>query len=230
MAYQWLRRLKPTAIGLGLGAILAGVGCNWIADIEEGKLTASGTGGEQSAVSTGTAGMGGGGQGGVMAQGGMAQGGSPCVMVDPGSSCEGCLATACEEEFCGCVLQPDCIGLIECLSAGNPAEVCNQQHSDGISTLGLLQGCGAELCPDCGLEPVDACTTCQYLNCAKQLNACHSIGECPAFFACYDTCLQNGQTAAVCSSDCASQYPEGASLAQDLSACAAAACGMICSS
>ena len=175
------------------------------------------------------AGQGGAGQGGA-GQGGAGQGGSGGVPVcEPvGGTCAQCLYDTCNEAFCDCAGEPECLDLLFCLEVCAPADVacrkeCYTAHESGISAAALLGDCGAGSCQgDCPITlELDACEECLYSSCETQMNTCVANPECYEILACISQCAPIDVG---CPGVCVGLHPFGAGDAGAVSQCVDTSC------
>ena len=156
--------------------------------------SSSGTGGSGG---QGGSGGGGGGQGGHQGgQGGAGgSGGSAGRCAPLGDPCSTCASTACEDLYCSCTDEPQCMALVGCLGACPQVDEacvqrCSTAHEAGISPGFLLNDCGANSCAtECpGSKPATPCQLCLFKSCPEDMNRCLANPECSALIRCVAAC------------------------------------------
>ena len=217
----------------------------------EGQDGAAGKGGSSTAGtagkgSGGTAGKGGGGAAGagaVAGTGGMGgstggMGGGPaCQPLS--DACAQCAFGTCQDLYCGCYANQDCVVLIACLQACAANDTTCQQKCfaqpsamDHISEAFLLGDCSAMPCmAECpGVTSAGACERCLFKQCPTEMNTCLSDADCYAILNCAIKCPPNDFN---CAFACGNGKPQSAvDKALKVQACSADAnkcktdCGM----
>lgn len=197
---------------------------------------AGGAGGEMTTTSAGGAGgMGGMGQGGAT---GGAGGAAPCQSL--GDACSTCLHTNCQDLYCTCYNNQECIDLVfTCLSQCDPAaadyQMCTQNcatmYPGGVSDGALLGGCSdqncAADCPTSGI-PIDPCSECLFTNCSNEMNACFANADCAATLECAQACPMTDPNNPNCPQDCALAHPGGLQQALGVLNCSNTNCSTEC--
>jgi hypothetical protein len=205
---------KMALIGAGASCLLAACGDAFVATSgggPEGSGGAPAGGGGTSAQ---------GGKGGSSSQGG----GEACAGPGTTNGCHTCLFESCQEAYCACLNNPECVQLGKCVEEGNPGEFCWQQSPNGVATAGTLAACGSVECTVCAYPTVSACDACAYEKCPAQVNACYSNGECLGYLACYSNCINGGGTVGDCSNTCYGSHMAGVSDAAALADCLKSSC------
>ena len=222
-------------LALGLSAFI-GCGSDTVQTPTGGTsttTTTTGTGGAGGGSTTSAGGAGGtGGEGGGMGGAGGAGGGVVCEAVP--TDCGTCLYTMCQDLYCECYGNQECVDLLfTCLSqcaAGDTmcSQDCAAQYPGGVSDAALLGGCSDQNCAvDCPMSGivVNECTECLFTSCDTEMNACFENPECVAILDCAQQCpAGDGQ----CPQDCAFMYPGGLQPALGVFNCANANCDMQC--
>jgi hypothetical protein len=71
------------------------------------------------------------------------------------------------------------------------------------------------------------CQTCMQTNCCAQDKACVQNSQCTNFLTCGNACV-NQMDPQTCMNNCANQYPQGASLLDNIFTCMETSCGNDC--
>src|SRR5262245_16452474 len=159
--------------------------------------------------STATAGSGGtgGSTGGTAGSGG----GAPCQPLS--DMCAQCSFNACQDQYCACYSDPDCVVLVACLQACPVGdEMCQQDclsqpaAKDYISQTYLLGDCASGFCAmECpGITKAGVCEKCLFTKCAPQMNESLADADCAEILKCAIKCPQ-GDLA--CAFGCANGKP-----------------------
>ena len=222
---------SPTSSGSGTGA--GGAGAEGGAGSGASSSSAAQSGGSTaSSASQGGAGAAGGGERGGAGPGGAGPGGAGGgPACDPiGGECAACLHDTCNDSFCGCAGEPECIGLLFCLQLCQPNDKpchkeCYSENPSGISDAALLGDCGASNCQqDCSFTlELDDCESCLYSSCSTQMNTCVANPECYELLVCVSQCAPGDS---VCNSVCAGAHPFGLGDAGAVQQCSDMSCAV----
>lgn len=191
------------------------------------------TGGAGGTTTTASGGTGGAGGGTVTTGGSGGQttttSGPACEPVED-NECQQCLVAECEEVYCACTGDSDCLDLGACTAASQtPSELqaCWKDHKKSISLLGQIQVCGGAHCDACAFPPVDDCRACEYKQCPDETNECLGNPKCVQLGACLDACTGKPDVEA-CRTGCLSSFPDGVQAIQALTGCMKQLCGGVC--
>jgi len=225
-----------SACFIGMTAVLVALsGCDSDeVDFPGGTTTTStGQGGEggsgttTTTTTTTTTGEGGAGQGGN------GQGGEGGTMTCPGlgDECTNCLSAECQQTYCACFNNSECVQLAQCLQAcdaGDDAcqQACLEDHPEGIGDSLLVSDCTAANCnaecPGAGQE-LTPCVECLLTQCSMQMDACFADPECLELITCVQACALDDEP---CQQGCAAANPGGIGEAQVVFECADDQCNM----
>jgi hypothetical protein len=179
-----------------------------------GAVSNGGAGG----ASTGTAG----------AASSSSTGSGTCVGL--GDPCTECEATECQQQYCACAKNADCVQLAGCGSSCAPndatcLQACWTASPNGIADGALLVDCAAEKCAaGCpGLTTLTPCQECLYQQCPGAMNTCVANAQCSLLLYCVASC-----TEPACQDACYAQHPEGLDDAGPVGACARMHCSATC--
>jgi len=189
-----------------------------------GSTTSGGGQGGTGGATTGTGGAGGAGASGGVGGSGSAGGTGGAPVCQPLSDpCAQCTYGACQERYCACYGDQDCVILIACEQAcivDNPDDAMAQQAcqlaqcasaagaKDHISETFLLGDCAAVSCgAECpGVTALTSCTTCLFTTCDSQMNECLTNADCVDILTCAQACAP-GPNQLTCLSGCENQHP-----------------------
>ena len=147
-------------------------------------------------------------------------------------ACTNCASLNCPEIWCGCVNNPDCLGLFQCFAGCMQDETCEQgcltTYENGISAAALVSGCAGTTCSSVcswGNPGFDPCEECIYTDCASEMNACLATPDCSLLYQCLTACDPLQLT---CQQQCYLDYPGGVQLLETALQCIAGQCQMEC--
>ena len=147
-------------------------------------------------------------------------------------ACTNCASVNCPEIWCGCVNNPDCLGLFQCFAGCMQDETCEQgcltTYENGISAAALVSGCAGTTCSSVcswGNPGFDPCEECIYTDCATEMNACLAMPDCGLLYQCLTACDPLQLT---CQQQCYLDYPGGVQLLETALQCIAGQCQMEC--
>jgi hypothetical protein len=232
--------MKRTIANLVLSVGICGLPFVLSACSSDSGSTTSG-GKSTSSSTTGTGGMGEGGAGGMGqgGSGGMGQGGAGGGMVAcmaGADTCSQCLYAQCQDTFCNCVAEPQCLGIAPCVqkcAMGDDKCVgaCYTANSSGFAQFILTADCMSKSCLNpcsngmMGGGMLSTCQICLAQKCETSLEACVGDAECGAILVCTNKCAAGDKT---CQQTCATQHPNGVPKLSALLTCSQQQCSMDC--
>lgn len=188
----------------------------------QGGAGGEGTTTTTSSTTTTTTGQGGNGGGGG--------GSSSCASL--GDVCTDCLYANCNQTYCGCFDNQECVLLVNCLQGCQGDQACQQtcmnDHPAGVTDALLVSDCTAiscdAECPGAG-QDLPPCQECLFTMCETEIDACFANPDCFALLECVQNCPMGDQA---CQQQCASQHIGGIALAQAVLSCGNTNCGAQC--